>query len=684
MGISVRPHRRSTVAALVVVALITAGTAVAVGVTGPAWSSTAVAADQTTAQSQAALTGDVTFSVPSGTFQGQVSVQVSTAIAGAEIRYTTNGTLPTTTSTLYPGTPLVFTSTTQLRAQAVVAGVATGAPGTAMYVARAFDATHDLPLVVMDAYGGGKPARDFKDVSVMVMDTQGSAAKLSKAPTVATRAGFHLRGQSSANFEKAPYRLELRDNLDKDADYSMLGMPADSDWALLGPFPDKSLIRDAFTWDLGRAMGMQAPRYAFVEFYLNLDSQPMAANDYQGVYLLVETLKRSSDRLDITKLKATDLTEPAISGGYMMQLNLMASEPPTLTCVVKAGAPCWTDLELIEPSEPPAAQLTWITNYMQKFHDSLRSANPSDPTTGYPAYIDVDSFVNQIVLNELAREGDSYMRSQHFYKDRGGKLFAGPLWDYDLGYEAVTGMMGMPGTSTVTGWQYAPMFGMTSGSDWFVKLMADPTFVAKVKTRWQTLRQGVLSNAQLSARITALTGPLTNAAARNFQKWPNLNTATVGGFGTQVTQTWAQQVQIVQTFLTQRTAWLDQTSNWGTGGTPPSSSPPPSSTSPTPPGTGGCTATYTITNQWNTGFQGEVKVTAGASAITGWTVNWTFTSGQTITQGWNATVTSSGSAVTAKNMSYNGALAAGANTTFGFTGAWSGSNPVPAVTCTAS
>jgi mannan endo-1,4-beta-mannosidase len=93
---------------------------------------------------------------------------------------------------------------------------------------------------------------------------------------------------------------------------------------------------------------------------------------------------------------------------------------------------------------------------------------------------------------------------------------------------------------------------------------------------------------------------------------------------------------------------------------------------------------YTVANQWPGGFQGEVRVTAGSSAITGWTVRWTFANGQTVTQAWSATVTSSGAGVTARNMNYNGSLAAGAATSFGFLGSWTGTNSVPAVSCTAS
>jgi mannan endo-1,4-beta-mannosidase len=117
---------------------------------------------------------------------------------------------------------------------------------------------------------------------------------------------------------------------------------------------------------------------------------------------------------------------------------------------------------------------------------------------------------------------------------------------------------------------------------------------------------------------------------------------------------------------------------------PPTSQPPSSRSSSPPGGTRGCTAAYSLINQWQGGFQGEVRVTAGSAAITGWTVTWTFANGQSITQFWNATITSSGSGVTARNLSYNGNLSAGATTTFGFLGSWNGTNSSPSPSCTAS
>ncbi|MEV7970733.1 cellulose binding domain-containing protein [Sphaerisporangium sp. NPDC088356] len=128
------------------------------------------------------------------------------------------------------------------------------------------------------------------------------------------------------------------------------------------------------------------------------------------------------------------------------------------------------------------------------------------------------------------------------------------------------------------------------------------------------------------------------------------------------------------------------------GTTPPPPTPTPTPTvtptptpTPTPPPTGaGCSATYKITNSWQGGFGAEVTVrNTGTTGITGWTVKWTFANGQTITQLWNGALTQSGSAETVKNLSYNGSLGAGASTTFGFNGSWTGTNTTPTPTCTA-
>jgi lysophospholipase L1-like esterase len=115
----------------------------------------------------------------------------------------------------------------------------------------------------------------------------------------------------------------------------------------------------------------------------------------------------------------------------------------------------------------------------------------------------------------------------------------------------------------------------------------------------------------------------------------------------------------------------------------PSSRPPSPAPSSPPPPTEGCRASYRIVNQWTGGFQGEVTVlNAATGASTSWTAVLAFGAGQQVTQSWNTTLTQAGATVTARNVSWNGALAQGASATFGFLANWTGSNPVPTVTCT--
>lgn len=90
-----------------------------------------------------------------------------------------------------------------------------------------------------------------------------------------------------------------------------------------------------------------------------------------------------------------------------------------------------------------------------------------------------------------------------------------------------------------------------------------------------------------------------------------------------------------------------------------------------------CSVEYTVTSQWDSGFQGAVKITNNSAAVSSWSLSFGFTGGQKLTQGWNAKWSQSGTTVTAANESYNGSLATGASVSAGFIASWSGSNAVP-------
>ncbi|WP_430783326.1 lytic polysaccharide monooxygenase auxiliary activity family 9 protein [Actinoplanes sp. G11-F43] len=118
----------------------------------------------------------------------------------------------------------------------------------------------------------------------------------------------------------------------------------------------------------------------------------------------------------------------------------------------------------------------------------------------------------------------------------------------------------------------------------------------------------------------------------------------------------------------------------GSPSAPPSTSPSPSTSNP--PVNGSCAATHAVTSQWAGGFQGEIKITAGGTAVKSWTVTLTYPGTPPIAQAWNASLTTNGNSVQATNVAYNGGLAAGASTSFGFLG--SGSPVTPSITCAAT
>lgn len=518
---------------------------------------------------------DITATPPSGTFMGTLTATLTASRAGAEIRYTVDGSVPTATSPIYDGTALTFTSTTQLRARVFQAGAPVGEESVSLYIARDFDVAVDLPIMLLDAYGAPPPEeaeggqqfpppgepqeREYIDAAFMTFETRG--AMLSGTPTLSSRAGFRLRGQSTASFDKPPYRLELRDETDEDRDLPVFGLPEESDFALRGPFADKALIRDAFFYSLGADMGMVAPRFAHFELYRNAGDGVLSESDYLGVYLLVETIKNSKNRLDLSQLDETNTAPEDLPGGYIFKFEWRAAEEPTIPCPT-AAIECWADLEIADPDPINQEQSTWLSGHLVDFVNVLYGANFADPTTGYEAYIEPDSFVDQIIINELGREMDSYIRSAYFHKDRDGKIVAGPLWDYNLslGVGGVFPAMQPGGVDleniATDAFQYEQKRDQMSNT-WIQRLLEDPAFVTRLKGRWQELRTNVLSDAALAARIDALTAPLVAAAERNFARWPNLSNEQIGFFQTPTVPTWQGQVEFVRTWLTARVAWLD-------------------------------------------------------------------------------------------------------------------------------
>jgi hypothetical protein len=369
--------------------------------------------------------------------------------------------------------------------------------------------------------------------------------------------GIETRGQSSQYFyPKKQYGFETRstEDFELDVDVSLLGLPEEEDWILQAPYGDKSLMRNVLTYSLSEDMGRYASRTRYVN--LNLNDQ----ND--GVYVLMERLKRDVNRIDINELRPVENEGSALTGGYILKIDKGTEINPTTAFASKYTSSEQSVIHFFYESPDAetitAAQKDYIQRYISDFEDALQSENFTDANEGYKAYIDVDSFVDFFILTELGNNVDGYRLSTWLTKDRDEKLKMGPVWDFNLAY----GNANYCAAERYDVWAYR-LSDRCPGDFypvpfWWMRLMQDPAFKEAVKTRFTSLRQGVLSDASIAAKIEQYRELLdsSNNAGYNFSRWPILGEwVWPNSF---VGQTYNEEVDYLKEWTLNRTAWLGE------------------------------------------------------------------------------------------------------------------------------
>src|SRR5262245_30423617 len=241
----------------------------------------------------------------------------------------------------------------------------------------------NIPIIVLRA-DRSVPVSGSKTYSAFTMEIRepgkNGPARLSDNPTATLRMGVRLRGMVSRMFPKLSYRLKLQDEKGASQERSLLGMPADADWALQGPWLDKSLIRNAFSYDLARAMGAAGMRTRVCEVFLTASGRPLRDADYLGVYQLTEDIERGDERVKLTGLGPTQNTEPEITGGYLLAWDVGDGNYLSR----------WNSIQVKYPKDPTSAQKAWIDGAFTRFDAALKGPDSRDPVKGYAAHIDVD------------------------------------------------------------------------------------------------------------------------------------------------------------------------------------------------------------------------------------------------------------------------------------------------------
>ncbi len=397
------------------------------------------------------------------------------------------------------------------------------------------------PVPVLSFTIGGKPiVREPATPGVLkVVEQEG------QPPTLETKVTMALRGQSSSNYyAQKPYSIELVDDMGLDKAAPLLDMPKESDWVLSSCYSDKTCLRNALTYAIGReagaAAGRWAPRTRWAE--VNVDGQ------YQGLYLVVEKPKADKGRVNI-KPAALNANLGDVTGGHMwsadgdmgtFSYNKLVEQREWFDMRInrrwKHRTPSW---HLVSPE-----QKAYISTAFTALQDTLVARGD------WRSKIDAQSWFDYFLLSEFSNNVDTFFRSWFFYKTpegAGGKFFMGPIWDYDLAYGNANYGKKYCATNTV----------LTPPSTFNVALV-DPQFQNDMRCRWHDLRKdgGPLDLQRIEAKIDAFAAHIKAAKTRDMARWKNVGLYVWPN--NYIGATWENEIAYLKYWLHLRLPWVDK------------------------------------------------------------------------------------------------------------------------------
>lgn len=354
------------------------------------------------------------------------------------------------------------------------------------------------------------------------------------------RIKIEIRGSSSQSSPKKQYAFTtlMPDNITNN-NTSLLGMPEENDWIINGMVFDPGLIRDYLSYNLSRQIGQYASRTAYCEVVIN--------GSFMGLYVLQEKIKADDNRVDVLKIETDDIQFPEVTGGYITKADkTTGGDPVAWKMLTWTGALVEYIHEMPKPEDVRTAQTNYIHNQFIML-DAAASQGNISLVDGIPSVIDIPSFIDYMIVNELGSGADSYTYSAFFHKDRNGKLRAGPVWDMDLTYGNDLFFWGYDRSKTNV-WQFSD--GENDGSRFWKDLFNNDSFRCYLSRRWNELIQPgqPLNLTVISSFIDQTASAISEAAARNYSKW-----GTAGTFQGNISS--------IKSFLATRINWI--TSNIG-------------------------------------------------------------------------------------------------------------------------
>lgn len=416
----------------------------------------------------------------------------------------------------------------------------------------------DLPLVMINTLGQ-VIVEDTKINALMEVKYNGPGTFThitDSANEYMGNIGIEIRGTSSANYPQPPFGIETRDSSGANNNASILGMPAENDWVLLTNFNDRSLIRNGLAFKFFGDMGHYSPRTSLCEVLVD--------SSYMGIYIFGEKIKRDNNRVDIAKLTPADNTGDQLTGGYILTQNYwnsFNSFQSNYSPIDHPGFDVHFVYEYPKADSITIPQKAYIASYIDSLEDALYGANFMDTAIGYRKFLDIKSFIDYFLVNELSRNMDGFKKSVFFHKDKysnGGKLKAGPVWDFDWGWKNINSCY-ISNVTDGSGWAHHVN---DCGADnyscgWYIRFFQDSTFNDELRCTYENYRQTIFDTTYIYSYIDSMGNLLQNAQARHFKKWPNLGISGPAPEVSPVATTHLGELDTLKSWINLRLQWLD-------------------------------------------------------------------------------------------------------------------------------
>ncbi len=367
---------------------------------------------------------------------------------------------------------------------------------------------------------------------------------------------IETRGNSSQSYPQKQYGIELRDSVTgADLDTTLVDMPKEEDWVLYAPYNDISMLRNVLTYHLWNEMGHWGPRTRYCEVILN--------NEYVGIYILMESVKRDANRVNVAKLTSSDTAGRDLTGGYIMKID-KKNNASDLGFVSKVKSTNNQDINWLyhypDSNDIRPVQQDYIHKYIDTVELLIASPGFADPKNGYRKYLSVQSFIDYFLINEFSRNIDAYKASSFFYKEKleadgtEGMLKAGPVWDYNFAFGNASFCSG----AQTNGWMYDGCVPATLPTPaMWRRLIGDSNYVNAVKCRYLELRKSILDTNYLFQYLNRYAFDTLDAPQkRHFAKWKILGT-NPGGFNAYIASSYPDEMNRVKNWIRNRLIWMD-------------------------------------------------------------------------------------------------------------------------------